>query len=77
MKFVMVQWIVDFDFSPIVSGDGNLRQRDHLIRRGGVKSPIPERLAKITGSLLPVLFVVACIGSSNAYGKLLQSLLIK
>ena len=76
MEFVMVQWIVDLDFPAVGSGDGNLLQHDHLIRRDGVDSPIPERHTKVTSSLLPLLFV-ACVASSNAFGMLLQSLLKK
>ena len=70
MKCVMVEWIVDFDFAPVISGDGNLLQLDHLVRRDGVKCPVPERLAKIKSSSLPVLFV-DCVASSNYLGMLL------
>lgn len=76
MKCVMVQWIVDLSLVPVGSGDGNLLLRDHLVRRGGVKCPIPERLAEISGSLFPVL-CVDCVCSSNFLGMLLQSLLMK
>lgn len=64
MKTVMVQWIVDCDFVPIFTGDGNLLLRDNLIRRDGVLCPIPERLAEISGGLLPVL-CIDCVCRSD------------
>lgn len=76
MKFVLVQWIVDCDFVPIFAGDGNLLLRDNLFWRDGVLCPIPERLAKFSGGLLPVL-CVDCICRSDFFGQLLQNLLIK
>ena len=74
MKFVMVKWIFDWFSGPVALGDGNLLQRDHLVRKDGVYSPIPERLAKINSGFLPVLLVdsVCC---SNLLGMLMQSLL--
>lgn len=76
MKFVMIQWIVDLDLFPIFTGDGNLRLRDNLIRRDGVQCPIPVRMAKISGGLLPVL-CVDCVCRSDLFGLLLQNLLIE
>lgn len=71
----MVQWIVDCDFVPIFTGDGNLLLRDDLIGGDGVLCPIPERLAQITGGLLPV-FCIDCVCRSDLLGMLLQNLLI-
>ena len=76
MKTVMVQWIVDCDSLPIWTGNGNLLLRDNLIRRDGVACPIPERLAKISGGLLPALFV-DCVCRSDFFSPLLQNLLIE
>lgn len=76
MKFVMFEWIVDFDLFSTFVGDGNLRVRDNLRRRDGVRCPIPVRLAKISGCFLPGL-CVDCVCRSDFHGPLLQNLLIK
>ena len=76
MKFVMVQWVFDFDLFPIFVSDGNLCLLDNLIRKDGVQCPIPERLAKINGGLLPVLCVDG-VFRSDFFGPLLQNLLEK
>ena len=77
----MVQWIVDSDSGPVVYGDGNVLPPDHLLRRDGVNSPIPERLTKIKTCLLPLLYLLfvvkSRVESSNSLSMLLQSLLIK
>ena len=52
MKFVMVQWIVDFNSLSVFVGDGNLLLLDNLRRREGFKCPIPIWLAKITSGYL-------------------------
>ena len=76
MKFVMVQWIVDFDSPSIFVGDGNLLLLDNLSRREGVQCPIPVRLAKITSGLQP-FFSVNLVIKSDSQGPGSQNLLIK
>jgi hypothetical protein len=76
MKFVVVQWIVDISTCAVVYGDCNFLKRNNLVRRDGVVCPIPERLAKINGGLLPVR-CVDCICRSNFLGPLLQNLLVE
>ena len=76
MKFVMVEWIVNFDLFSSVVGDDNLLLLDNLRRRDGVRCPIPIRLTKISGGFLPVL-CVDCVCRSDFQRMLLQNLLIK
>ena len=57
MEFVIKQRIGDFDLFSKVVGDGNKLLRDNLRRRDDVRCPIPVRLAKISGSFLPIVSV--------------------
>jgi hypothetical protein len=76
MKFVVVQWIVDLSTCTVFYSDCNLLKRNNLVRRDGVACPIPERLAKIIGGLLPVRCVDS-ISRSDFLGQSLQNLLIE
>src|SRR6266545_5666556 len=70
----MIQGIVDSNFLAIRCSDSNLFQRNDFVRRDSIRSPIPERLAKLGGSCIPSWFINS-VSCGDFQGMLLDNLL--
>jgi hypothetical protein len=74
LEYVTQERIVYLSLSTIGLDDFDLLQGDNLVRRNRVFAPVPEWLTKISGSLLPLRFVLH-ISRCKPDGMLLKHLL--